>query len=395
MRDLIKGNIIYIEDDKLDQISFMNFIEEYELEYDCTIADSLKDAKKFLNKKHYDIALIDYKLTDGTAFDVIEKMKETPFIILTGVGDESIATQAMKRGAYDYIIKDLRGSYLKSLPMIIENTIKRKQMEEELKNYQANLEVMVKERTEQLKNEIDEHEKAVEKTLLHKKVLEENVKESRCFFEILKITEDPNASLNDKLEKIVKALPNAFQNPKITCIRMKYNNFIFLSDNFKETQNMLKRDLIIHNIIKGIIEVYLINENTVIDDDLFLESEIFFFDSFSKYLMNLIINYENTTSNHEDSKKYKNKFKNIKDQIKDLNKKNIKVFNSMSDVYFEAKGYLEKITEDCSKNELHKGKMIYLENLRGNLNSFFNYINNLETYSKEISAIIKQNNIKK
>ena len=221
MDNIHKGNIIYIEDDKLDQISFINFLDEYKLHYKCTIADSLKEAKKLLNHKHYDIALIDYKLSDGTAFDVIEKIEDTPFIILTGVGDEIVATQAMKRGAYDYIIKDLRGSYLKSLPMIIENTLKRKQIEEELKNYQDNLEKMVKERTEQLRIEIDEHEKDVENTMINNKELAENIKEMNCFNNLLNITEDVDLALNEKLNKIVQILPNAFQEPGNTCIKLK------------------------------------------------------------------------------------------------------------------------------------------------------------------------------
>lgn len=394
MSNSIRGNIIYIEDDKLDQISFKNFIEEYKLNYEYTIADSLKKAKKFLNKKHYDIALIDYKLSDGTAFDVIEIINGTPFIILTGVGDELIATQAMKRGAYDYIIKDLRGSYLKSLPMIIENTVKRKLMEEELKNYQNNLENMVRERTEQLKREIDEHEKDVEKTILHKKVLQENIKEISCFFEILNVSEDPDLTLHDKLEKIVKLLSNAFQNPNITCVRIKYDDIEFLSDNFKETPNMLKRDLVIHNKKKGVIEIYLIKEILEIDDNLFLESEILFFDSFSKYLINLIINIENTKSIKEVDEEHKNKLILITNQIRDFNKNVKKLFNSISDVYYETKGYLEKIKEELNKNELDKEGSIYIDNLKESLDSLQYFVDNFEEYSKEINFIIKQNSIR-
>lgn len=391
MENYTKGNIIYIEDDKLDQISFINFIDEYKLNYNCTIANSLKEAKKLLNHKHYDIALIDYKLSDGTAFDVIEKIKGTPFIILTGVGDEIVATQAMKRGAYDYIIKDLRGSYLKSLPMIIENTLKRKQIEEELKRYQDNLEVMVKERTEQLKFEIDEHENDVEKTMIHKKELQENIKEMRCFLNILNISENVDLTLHQKLNEVVKMLPNAFQYPGKTCVKIKYGNFEYLSNNFNETSNKLNRDLIVENKKIGQIEVYLLDENTEIDKELFIESDILFLDTFSNYLINLIINIKKIEFLNKFEKEHKNKFKYFTDRVKILNKKIKHLSNFISNFYIDSNGYIEIITELSNKNKNDNLDLVYLKKLKESLNSLKSYNNSLEEYSKEIKTIIKQN----
>ena len=393
MENFIKGDIIYIEDDKLDQISFVNFIDEYKLKYKCTIANSLKEAKKLLNHRHYDIALIDYKLSDGTAFDVIEKINGTPFIILTGVGDEIVATQAMKRGAYDYIIKDLRGSYLKSLPMIIENTLKRKQIEEELKKYQNNLEKMVKERTEQLRSEIDEHEKDFEKTIIDKKVLQENIKEMRCFLSILNITEDIDLRLNEKLDKVVKMLPNAFKDPNSTCVKIKYENFEYLSNNFKQTPNMLKRNLIIENKKIGQIEVYLLGEDTAIDEELFLESDILFIDTFSNYITNLIVNIKKIESLNKSEKLHRTKFKHFSDQIKDLNKKIKKTSKFISNFYFELNEYLDNITKFITKNKIDEAELINLKRFKESLISLKSYNNNLEEYSVEIKSIIRQNKV--
>ena len=395
MEDFHKGNIIYIEDDKLDQISFINFIDEYKLHYKCTIADSLKEAKKLLNHKHYDIALIDYKLSDGTAFDVIEKIADTPFIILTGVGDEIVATQAMKRGAYDYIIKDLRGSYLKSLPMIIENTLKRKQIEEELKNYQNNLEKMVKERTEQLRIEIDEHEKDVEKTIINNKELAENIKEMKCFKSILNITEDIDLTIKEKLNKIVQILPNAFQEPSNTFIKLKYQDIEFLSNNFKYSTNILKKDLIIKKEKIGQLEVYLLKENASIDEALFLESEILFLDTFSNYIINLIINLkriENLDKAYVDNI---SKFNFFKAQIKDVNKEIKKMTDLISKLYFNAKGYLDKIIEfvDTNKGKTEKSELTYLNGLKENFDSLIININNLDNYAEEIKELIKHNKL--
>jgi hypothetical protein len=43
--------IIYIEDNKLDQLAFLTFIESNSISYDLKFADSIKDAKKILKKE--------------------------------------------------------------------------------------------------------------------------------------------------------------------------------------------------------------------------------------------------------------------------------------------------------------------------------------------------------
>lgn len=134
---LIKEKILYIEDDEYDRLTIKNFIIDNNLPYEYTTIQSVKESKKILKNEKFDIALIDYKLGDGTAFDVIEYINDIPFIILTGAGDESVATKAMKKGAYDYVIKDVSSNYIKSLPIIIDNSIKRKKAEVELKKYQG------------------------------------------------------------------------------------------------------------------------------------------------------------------------------------------------------------------------------------------------------------------
>lgn len=381
-----KGRIIYIEDDKLDQMSFSSFIEEYKLNYDYTIAESLKDAKKLLNNKHYDLALIDFKLKDGTAFDVIEKIDNIPFIILTGAGDEIIATQAMKRGAYDYIIKDIKGSYLKSLPMIIENTIKRKHMEEELKNYQNNLEDMVKERTEQLRKEIEEHEKDAEVTLDQGKKLEGNLKEMKFFFEFWNIIDENNLKLFEKIKKIVKLLPEVFHNPEKTYAKISYNDFNCTTDVFQITRWKLKSYLVIFGEKKGQIEIYMDDHSIEIDEDIFFGAEISFLETFSKRLSNAIMLSVKEELINKKENKNEGSIKELTNQIKEISKKYRYLSDSISNLYHESMNNLKKFYEDINKKNiiLDQDALLYLDNLRECNKVMWIYINNLEDYSKEI-----------
>lgn len=145
--------ILLIENDRIDQMAFKRLVRQENLPYDYTIAGSVSEANTILGTDKFDVVIVDYLLEDGTAFDVFGSVTDTPTIFVTGAGDEELAVKALKTGAYDYLIKDTTHNYLKVLPETIKNAITRKQTEEELKKYHDNLEVLVKERTEQLATE--------------------------------------------------------------------------------------------------------------------------------------------------------------------------------------------------------------------------------------------------
>jgi len=133
--DNARYKVLLIEDDKIDQIAFKRLVEDEHLPYDCTIAGSVSEANSILGTNKFDIAIVDYLLGDGTAFDIFDSIKDIPFIITTGAGDEGVAVRAMKAGASDYFIKDGERNYLKVLPATVENVIKHRKAEEKLKKY--------------------------------------------------------------------------------------------------------------------------------------------------------------------------------------------------------------------------------------------------------------------
>lgn len=133
--DNARYKVLLIEDDKIDQTAFKQLVEDEKLPYDCTIAGSVSEANSILGADTFDIAIIDYVLGDGTAFDIFDSIKDIPFIIATGAGDEGVAVRAMKAGASDYLIKDHERNYLKVLPVSVENVVKGKETEEKLKTY--------------------------------------------------------------------------------------------------------------------------------------------------------------------------------------------------------------------------------------------------------------------
>jgi len=166
-----KGKILIVEDDKIDRMAFERFAKKKKLPYDYIVVESVKEAKQVLKQEKFDAVLLDYMLGDGTAFDLFDKVKGSPFIIITGTGDEEIAVQAMKSGAYDYLTKDSEGHYLKTVPVTIENAIKRKHAEEELIKYREHLEELVQKRTAELtKVNVQLQQEIKERKLTEKKL---------------------------------------------------------------------------------------------------------------------------------------------------------------------------------------------------------------------------------
>jgi len=125
--------ILQIEDDKLDQAAFERQVQEKELPYDYTIAGSISEAQSALACERFDVIICDYLLGDGTAFDILDLVKNIPIIVVTGTGNEEIAVKAWKAGAYDYLIKDLQRNYLTALPITVENAIRHKKAEDNLR----------------------------------------------------------------------------------------------------------------------------------------------------------------------------------------------------------------------------------------------------------------------
>lgn len=140
--DHTKYKVLFIEDDELDCKAFERFVNDQKLLYDYSEARSISEAKEILKSRQFDIIVSDYSLSDGTALDILNSVKDIPIILITGVADEQVAINAWKAGAYDYLPKDIDQNYLKAIPKAIENAIKRKKTEDALDRKKEDLEAI-------------------------------------------------------------------------------------------------------------------------------------------------------------------------------------------------------------------------------------------------------------
>ena len=97
-------------------------------------AASGAEAISWLGEHRADLMLLDFRLSDMTAEDLVESLSERelliPFIIITGLGDERVAVEMMKRGARDYLIKD--ASLVKLLPSVVTQLLEQLEGEKRL-----------------------------------------------------------------------------------------------------------------------------------------------------------------------------------------------------------------------------------------------------------------------
>lgn len=114
-------------------MAFKRLVEDQGLPYDCEMADSVSQARRCLSGRKFDLVISDYSLGDGTAVDFFDAAPNTPFIVVTGAGNEQVAVKAWHVGAYDYLVKDVDRNYLTTLPIAVENALRHKQTEDKLR----------------------------------------------------------------------------------------------------------------------------------------------------------------------------------------------------------------------------------------------------------------------
>lgn len=83
-----------------------------------TLATDGDNALELLNQEPYDLIICDWEMPNMSGLEVLitirknEKLKDIPFLMLTGMTDKTKADVAIKSGATDYVIKPIQASSL-------------------------------------------------------------------------------------------------------------------------------------------------------------------------------------------------------------------------------------------------------------------------------------------
>jgi DNA-binding NtrC family response regulator len=134
-----KANILVVEDDSLQRKLIRENLEQEN--YTVFESASGKEAINVIDDHPIDIAIVDFKLDGETGISVIQDILDknpliTP-IMVTAFGNIENAVEAMKKGAYDYIVKPIDfGKFM----LVITRALERMKLKKEISILQNSLE---------------------------------------------------------------------------------------------------------------------------------------------------------------------------------------------------------------------------------------------------------------
>jgi len=136
-------------------------------QYKCGQASSGVNALALLGSgEQFELMLSDLMMAELDGIGLLEKTKEKypdmPVVMVTAVHDISVALQAIRNGAYDYLLKPFEREQLLAT---VRRALENRRLKLENRAYQTNLEALVDARTEQLKKAMGNLERSYDITL--------------------------------------------------------------------------------------------------------------------------------------------------------------------------------------------------------------------------------------
>ena len=137
--------VLLVEDEESHAELIRRVFEERNPSWRIDHAAGIKDAIRWLDaniKKFPFLVISDYNLPDGTGLELAKNARIPeevgfPLIILTGLGSEKLAVQALKSGVMDYVVKDTEDINL--LPRTAIHAIRKWNLIMERKNIEDEL----------------------------------------------------------------------------------------------------------------------------------------------------------------------------------------------------------------------------------------------------------------
>lgn len=126
---------ILLVEDNMDQVELtLAALNEWDPAAVVTEAHNGPEALAKIEQKVFDLILLDYSLPGMNGIEILKaiqsKALSPPVIMVTGQGAESIAVDAMKQGAQDYIVKT--GHYYETLPISVEKVLEKNRLRMDL-----------------------------------------------------------------------------------------------------------------------------------------------------------------------------------------------------------------------------------------------------------------------
>src|SRR5215469_10896584 len=157
-------NILVVDDEEAIREVVSTMLESKG--YRCIVAHNGRAAQDCVRRHTPDLVLSDMIMPEMDGIKLLEWVRQydpdVPVIMVTAIHDISTALEAIRRGAYDYILKPFEKD---QLFLGVGRALQHRRLVLENKNYQLNLQQQVDERTQQLTVALTQLEQSYDDTL--------------------------------------------------------------------------------------------------------------------------------------------------------------------------------------------------------------------------------------
>ena len=127
--------VLVVEDDTVDRMACRRALaRDADFEFIIAEAETGGEGLRLAHEQKLDCVLLDFHLPDMDGLEFLAALRNdlgeipVPVMMLTGADTASVAVEAMKRGAQDYLVKDVNRQYLELLPAVIQRVLREQRM---------------------------------------------------------------------------------------------------------------------------------------------------------------------------------------------------------------------------------------------------------------------------
>lgn len=132
-------NILLVDDDSNSRISVGRFLRQ--LGHDVVEFNNARDALAAYTKSDYPMVLSDIKMPGMSGIELLKAIQSLPngwqtdVVLYTGYGDMASSIEALREGAYDYLLKPVNAEELASITEKIAEHQALRRDNKQLKEY--------------------------------------------------------------------------------------------------------------------------------------------------------------------------------------------------------------------------------------------------------------------
>jgi DNA-binding NarL/FixJ family response regulator len=123
-------HVLIVDDNQFDRVRIRRMFENTGVAFELSEVDGIDGLAGNLDRKEFDIVLIDFQLPQGDGIEVLKRIQEHELnhdavtVMIAGDDQSQVAVRAMKNGCKDYIAKGILNAHrLRTLVLsVIEGT---------------------------------------------------------------------------------------------------------------------------------------------------------------------------------------------------------------------------------------------------------------------------------